>query len=79
MNIIQPNRVTRTYTQQLVAKPSVVFPLLCPVRETDTSLGPGGDACIASFTEAYYHQFMQDWETRLNRYLLRGRSSWPGG
>ena len=35
MRIEQPNRVTRTYTQQLVAEPSKVFPLLCPVREAD--------------------------------------------
>lgn len=35
MNIVQPTRVTRSYTQRLVAAPSVVFPLLCPVREAD--------------------------------------------
>ena len=35
MRIEKPNRVTRTYTQQLVAEPSKVFPLLCPVREAD--------------------------------------------
>ncbi len=35
MRIAKPNRVTRTYTQQLVAKPSKVLPLLCPVREAD--------------------------------------------
>ena len=35
MNITKPKRVTRTYTQQLVAEPSAVFPLLCPVREAD--------------------------------------------
>jgi len=35
MKITKPNRVTRTYTQQLVAEPSAVFPLLCPVREAD--------------------------------------------
>ena len=35
MRIENPNRVTRTYTQQLVAEPSKVFPLLCPVREAD--------------------------------------------
>lgn len=28
-------RVTRTYTQHLLAAPSVVFPLLCPVREAE--------------------------------------------
>jgi hypothetical protein len=35
MRITKPNRVTRTYTQRLVAGPSKVFPLLCPVREAD--------------------------------------------
>ena len=35
MRIDKPNRVTRTYTQRLVAAPSTVFPLLCPVREAE--------------------------------------------
>ena len=35
MKIIEPNRVTRTYTQRLVGEPGAVFPLLCPVREAD--------------------------------------------
>ncbi len=35
MKIEKPNRVTRTFTQKLVAEPSRVFPLLCPVREAD--------------------------------------------
>lgn len=35
MKIVKPNRVTRTYTQRLVAPASKVFPLLCPVREAD--------------------------------------------
>ena len=35
MNIHPPNRVTHTYTQHLVAPPAAVFPLLCPVRESD--------------------------------------------
>jgi hypothetical protein len=151
MRISKPNRVTRTYTQKLVAEPSTVFPLLCPVREADwldgwdplavfsesgvaepdcvfltkagpgdaiwyitrhepdhgfvemikitpaatacklsiqlrpvgngseatisythTSLGPQGDAFVASFTEEYYRQFMRDWEARINHYLSRG-------
>jgi hypothetical protein len=41
------------------------------VTYTHTSLGPEGDAFVASFTEGYYRQFMQDWESRLNRYLRR--------
>lgn len=35
MKISKPNRVVRTYTQRLVAHPTEVFPLLCPVRESD--------------------------------------------
>lgn len=35
MKIVKPKRVTRSYTQQLVAAPGAVFPLLCPVREAD--------------------------------------------
>jgi hypothetical protein len=35
MRISKPNRVTRTFIQKLVAEPSRVFPLLCPVREAD--------------------------------------------
>ena len=150
MKISKPNRVTRTYTQQLIAEPSKVFPLLCPVREADwiedwdplvvfsdtgvaeqdcvfitraqpinaiwyitrheptnfvemvkitpavtackltirlvpvgrgseatvtyahTSLGAEGDVFVASFTEEYYRQFMQDWEARINHYLTHG-------
>jgi len=30
-----PNRALRTFTQHLVAEPARVFPLLCPVRETE--------------------------------------------
>lgn len=35
MKIAAPDRVTRTFTQHLIAEPSRVFPLLCPVREAD--------------------------------------------
>jgi hypothetical protein len=35
MNIVRPQRACRTYVQRLVAPPSEVFPLLCPVREAD--------------------------------------------
>ena len=35
MRIEQPNRVSRSYTQHLEAPPAKVFPLLCPVRETE--------------------------------------------
>lgn len=151
MKIARPNRVSRSFTQRLVAAPSAVFPLLCPVREADwidgwdpisvatqsgvaepdcvfitaadpdnaiwyitrherergfvemikitplvtacrltmqlrpvaggseaiityahTSLGPEGDTFVASFTEDFYRQLMQNWETRLNHYLLHG-------
>ena len=35
IKIKKPCRATRTFTQHLVAEPSRVFPLLCPVREAD--------------------------------------------
>ena len=149
MNVTEPFRVTRTYTQTLVASPDVVFPLLCPVREADwipgwdpllvlsssgvaepdcvfvtaaspadaiwyvtrhepaagyvemikvspgvtacrlairlrrtsdgceadvsymhTSLGPQGDDFVRGFTEASYVRAMQQWEARLNHYLV---------
>lgn len=38
-----------------------------------TSLGPEGDAFVATFTEAYYEKFMQDWESRMNQYLRTGQ------
>jgi len=151
MRITEPNRATRTYTQKLVAEPSRVFPLLCPVREADwiedwdplcvfsqsgiaepdcvfvtaaspsdaiwyitrhelsngfvemikitptvtackltiqlrqveggseaiitythTSLGPGGDTFVASFTEEHYEEVMRGWEARINHYLSTG-------
>jgi hypothetical protein len=151
MQITAPRRVTRSYTQRLVAAPARVFPLLCPVREADwingwdplavfsysgvaepdcvfvtpstphdavwyitrhepeagfvemlkitpgvtacrlsialratasgadalitythTSLGAQGDAFVAAFTDDYYRQFMHDWESRINHYLLHG-------
>lgn len=153
MKIERPIRATRTYTQHLVAAPTVVFPLLCPVRESEwiegwdptsvisfsgvaepdcvfttpsgpnnaiwyitrhephngfvemlkispmitacrltiqlhptatgcdatityshTSLGPEGDAFVTSFTEDYYCQFMKDWESRMNHFLVHGNS-----
>ena len=35
MQIVPPIRITHAYTQHLVAPPTEVFPLLCPVRERD--------------------------------------------
>jgi hypothetical protein len=35
VEIAKPRRVSRTYTQKLIAEPERVFPLLCPVREAD--------------------------------------------
>jgi len=35
MRVEKPNRVSLNYTQHLIAPPSQVFPLLCPVRETE--------------------------------------------
>jgi hypothetical protein len=42
------------------------------VTYSHTSLGPDGDAFVASFTDAYYRKFMQDWESRINHYLIHG-------
>jgi len=35
MRVEKPIRVSRNYTQHLVAPPATVFPLLCPVREVE--------------------------------------------
>lgn len=35
MHVRQPNRVSHSYTQRLVGPPDRVFPLLCPVRESE--------------------------------------------
>lgn len=35
MTTFKAKRVTRSYTQRVVATPDVVFPLLCPVREAE--------------------------------------------
>ncbi len=35
MQLLEPSRVKRRYVQRLVAPPDQVFPLLCPVRETE--------------------------------------------
>ncbi len=45
------------------------------VTYAHTSLGPDGDAFVASFTEDFYRKFMQDWESRLNHYLRATRRS----
>jgi len=42
------------------------------ITYSHTSLGPQGDEFIASFTEAFYCRFMQDWESRVNHYLRHG-------
>ena len=39
MPISKPVRAVRSYTQQLVAPPHIVFPLLCPVREAEWANG----------------------------------------
>jgi hypothetical protein len=157
MEIVKPNRATRTYTQRLHGSPEAVFPLLCPVREADwiqgwdpilvvtnsgvaesdcvfttaaepndaiwyitrheptvgfvemlkitpsvtacrvtiqlsrteggseavityshTSLGPEGDKFVATFTEAYYAKFMQDWESRVNYFLANNKALTTG-
>ena len=42
------------------------------ITYSHTSLGPQGGEFVASFTEYYYRQFMQDWEARMNHYLRHG-------
>jgi hypothetical protein len=42
------------------------------ITYSHTSLGPEGDAFVASFTEDHYRTFMRDWEARLNHYLRHG-------
>jgi hypothetical protein len=44
MVVVEPNRISRTYTQRLVAPPAAVVPLLCPVREADWI--PGWDPVL---------------------------------
>lgn len=39
MRLIKPTRVTHTYRQRLHSAPDKVFPLLCPVRETEWADG----------------------------------------
>jgi hypothetical protein len=39
MRITKPNRATHTFRQRLHAAPAKVFPLLCPVRETEWADG----------------------------------------
>lgn len=42
------------------------------ITYSHTSLGPDGDVFVASFTEHFYRQFMRDWESRINHYLMHG-------
>lgn len=44
------------------------------ITYSHTSLGPEGDKFVASFTEDFYRQFMQDWESRINHYLRHGKA-----
>jgi hypothetical protein len=48
MRICKPNRATHTYRQKLIAPPSTVFPLLCPVREAEWAEGWLPDFVISS-------------------------------
>ncbi len=42
------------------------------ITYSHTSVGPQGDAFVASFTEEFYLEFVQDWESRVNHYLRPG-------
>ena len=48
MRVIKPNRATHIYRQRLFAPPARVFPLLCPVRETEWADGWLPDLVISS-------------------------------
>jgi hypothetical protein len=48
MHITKPNRATHTYRQRLRAAPAKVFPLLCPVRETEWADGWSPEVVITS-------------------------------
>ena len=47
MRVKHPHRVQHTYTQSLAAPTEQVFPLLCPVRETEWAPG-WAPACVVS-------------------------------
>jgi hypothetical protein len=42
------------------------------ISYSHTSLGPAGDAFVDGFTDEHYREFMRDWESRLNHYLVTG-------
>jgi hypothetical protein len=44
------------------------------ITYTHTSLGPAGDEFVAAFTDDHYRKFMQDWESRINHYLVHGEA-----
>jgi len=48
VHITNPNRVTHSYRQRLQAAPAKVFPLLCPVRETEWADGWMPELVISS-------------------------------
>jgi len=48
------------------------------ITYSHTSLGPRGDAFVASFTEDYYRRFMEEWEGQVNHYLRHGPALPPG-
>jgi hypothetical protein len=48
MHITKPHRAAHTYRQQLCAPPAKVFPLLCPVRETEWADGWMPELVISS-------------------------------
>jgi hypothetical protein len=48
MRITKPNRAAHTYRQRLQGPPAKVFPLLCPVRETEWADGWLPEVVISS-------------------------------
>jgi len=66
---ISPTVTACKLSIQLIAAPGGSEAL---VTYSHTSLGPAGDAFVATFTEAHYVGFMREWEAKLNHYLRTG-------
>lgn len=54
MKVAKPKRIRHCYTQNIIAPPSQVFPLLCPVREADWV--PGWEAGMVLSNSGFAEQ-----------------------
>ena len=66
---ITPGVTACRLTVQLIAVPPGSEAV---ITYSHTSLGTEGDVFVAGFTESYYREFMEDWESRINHYLRHG-------